>query len=302
MDDSSSFENSTIELITIPFLLFVLLIQNFKTINSSNTVILTVVTGMLPNFIFFSTFNPIQSTQEIFTAKNSQIVTELKKMEEGNKKGWLVFPVIPGAILNGLGLKSFTHVLIQPQLKFFRAIFPEIPEPQFNFIFNRYAHIQLNDIQQPIVSKADAIEIPIRKIIGESQDENAKLSYSACNKNVKHEGSLDAIIFNNHKVYLSGWMLGNEHNYLSNLKTSTLTYYHKVPRLDISKVIKNVNFKDLINSGFSFEIQLTDGDIKQIQEEGFCLFGNIKNDIKQVLYYSPKEIESLMKINSATAE
>ena len=53
------------------------------------------------------------------------------------------------------------HVLLQPQLAFFRERFPNMPEQKFNAIFNRYAHIIPVVGGEPSVPHADVIRIPI---------------------------------------------------------------------------------------------------------------------------------------------
>ena len=66
----------------------------------------------------------------------------------------------PGAVLNGQGFRSVQHVLISPHLPFFRERFPEMPEAEFNAIFNRYAHIRLKAVNAPYNPRFDMIAVP----------------------------------------------------------------------------------------------------------------------------------------------
>ncbi|NOT84760.1 MAG: hypothetical protein HOP02_08290 [Methylococcaceae bacterium] len=295
-DGAAPFEKSTLELIVIPLITTLLISYRFKWLNNTVTVPVIVFTAMLPNILYFSTFNPIQSAKSIFTAKNSEIVAALKKMQHEDSRDWLVFPVIPGAVLNGLGLRSFSHVLIQPQLDFFRTLFPEIPANEFNHIFNRYAHIELYDIPKPGSPYSDRISIPIKKIREKSSNQEINIGFSDCNIKVARNGYLEAVTLDNKKLYLSGWITNNDHRYLTNLKSSKLIAYHERPRLDIVGVQKDAPLKDLLVAGIGFEIMLSEDDIKTIRNEGFCLFNDNKQyGITELFHFSTADIEAFMR-------
>jgi len=85
-------------------------------------------------------------------------VEEARRRAAADPQGFVV-----GAILNGLGVPAINHVLLMPQLDFFRPFFPELAVDRFNQIFNRYAHIVVGDVPAPIVPRPDVVIVPIHK-------------------------------------------------------------------------------------------------------------------------------------------
>jgi hypothetical protein len=292
-----AFKKSTKELITLPLMAMLLVLARYQWINKRIVIQSIVFAALLPNMLYFATFNPLQSAQPIFTAKNSEQVAHLKALEQQDSRGWLIFPNIRGAVLNGLGLKSFSHTLIQPQLAFFRALFPELPPDEFNQLFNRYAHIELAYIQTPDSPHPDVIRIPIKKITGEAADLDVTVSVTDCNSHAIQSGMLEKITFNNKNkiLYLNGRVSSNERRYLSNLKSSQLIRYSEQSQLGIAPV--NVN--NLPSSGFRFEIMLSNDDIELMRQEGFCLLSDSSHSgVKKIVYFSREQVASFMQSNS----
>lgn len=291
---SPLFEKSFTMLIAIPLMGIMLIFHRYSLLPEKAIISNMVLIAAFINGFYFSLFNPIQSAQSIFTAKNSANVLFLQTLQKQHDKGWLIFPTVQGAVLNGLGLKSFSHTLIQPQLSFFRSFFPELSASEFNYIFNRYAHIELSDVNKPYVPKADVIVFPINKIIGNTKKE-AVFSYTDCTIKAAHENQLEAASLNQNNLYLSGWIIGNEHRYLTNIKSSTLIKYSLRPRLDIASIKSELNIKDLIASGFSFEILLSEADVALMRQEGFCLFSESnKFGIKEIFNYSTADVKPFL--------
>ncbi|MEE9338682.1 MAG: hypothetical protein V3U87_11435 [Methylococcaceae bacterium] len=154
------FKKSATELVTIPLLIIAIILLKYSLLNRQKMFIYMLFLAAFVNGIYFANFNPLQSAKPIFEAQNSSVLNPLRRQQQLHSRGWLVSSVAPGAVLSGLGFKSFTHVLIQPQLAFFRKMFPELPEDEFNHIFNRYAHIQISDVEKPFSPLADRIRIP----------------------------------------------------------------------------------------------------------------------------------------------
>lgn len=112
------------------------------------------------NILIFGLFNPLQSARPIFNIPQTSFVTSLKNTEHYNQQGFFTGELF-GATANGLGLPSLGHVLSVPQLSFFRCYFPELPEHEFNFTFNRYNHIHLQkDLAKPVNVQADRSNLP----------------------------------------------------------------------------------------------------------------------------------------------
>lgn len=74
----------------------------------------------------------------------------------------LIVEGFPGATLNGLGYKSVSHVTAVPQMIFWRNVFPEMEERQFDSAFNRYSHIIIaGDKDKPFSPSPDVVVVPL---------------------------------------------------------------------------------------------------------------------------------------------
>lgn len=289
-------EKSTFELIMLPLVILLWLLQRFHVLEKGLQLPCLVGIALLPNMLYFATFNPVQSSRTIFSAKDSEQVAMLKQLEQEDSRGWLIFPGVPAAILNGLGLKSFSHTLIQPQLKFFRPYFPELSDTAFNQIFNRYAHVHLFDIAEPDSPALDVIRFPLRKVLQQHGSWKVGLTEAACTIHAETSGNIDALNYKNNKLFLSGWELSNEHHYLTNLKAPKVISYIEMPRIDIALFHRD---KHLLYSGFSLELQLSDEDIRFIRENGFCLYSvSTQYGIKQLFNYSSADVKGGIQVGA----
>ena len=140
------------------------LLLGWKWWNTARAAQVLLWAALLPNLLAFGGFNPLQSAKPIFHLPPSPKLAALWQHAAQHPKGWLVTPGYPGALLNGAGFPSLTHVLVRPQLAFFRARFPDMPEAEFNEIFNRYAHIQLTDTPKPHSPQADVVQSPMTAV------------------------------------------------------------------------------------------------------------------------------------------
>ena len=156
------FKKSAMELVTIPLLFICRVLIKKSYLNKQAVFSYMLFIAMLVNGLYFANFNPLQSAKPIFNAQSSLALKPLRKQQQLHSRGWLVSSEAPGAVLNGLGFKSFSHVLMQPQLAFFRKMFPRLAEDEFNHIFNRYAHIQVSAVEKPMTPLADIIRIPYK--------------------------------------------------------------------------------------------------------------------------------------------
>lgn len=123
-----------------------------------------VAAAALSNLMAFGPYNPIQSARPLFDRPQTAVTQALRQIQAAHPKNWLAVPGFPGAILNGYGYRSVSHVAITPQLNFFQALFPNLPEEKFNFLFNRYAHIKIAAIDAPISPQRDVVKIPLAQV------------------------------------------------------------------------------------------------------------------------------------------
>lgn len=113
-------------------------------------------------FFAFGAFNPIQSTKPIFNREATDVTRILDRARDTSRDGVIAFNLFrgAGAVLNGLGYKSVTHIQGEPNLFFWSSLFPELPPSELNQIFNRFAVIVLIDEQRPKLLGPTVIGIP----------------------------------------------------------------------------------------------------------------------------------------------
>ena len=144
------------DLIVLPVLLACLIVGRRMRLASS-TVLLGAST--LAGAILLFAFNPIQSARPIFERHDTPVVRAIEA--ERAADGSLAMPGFPGAVLNGLGYASVSHVTAVPALDLWRSRYPDLPEAEFMSIFNRYSHIRLNDGERPVSPYPDVVDVPL---------------------------------------------------------------------------------------------------------------------------------------------
>jgi hypothetical protein len=116
-----------------------------------------VYTGLLT----FGTFNPFQQAYPIFDIPKTPFLEAAREKADTSPNGWAVVPGLGGALLSGAGIPAINHTLRAPELVFFRNFFPDLPESEFNQIFNRYAHIvPVEGLAGPVLKQNDVIRVP----------------------------------------------------------------------------------------------------------------------------------------------
>jgi hypothetical protein len=113
------------------------------------------------NALLFLRFNPLQSAYPIFDVPENILLDELIATQSDTPGAYLAVSGYPGATLNGLGLRSVSHVLIKPQPESFRQYFPNMERDAFEGVFNRFAWIRLKEIPVPSSPFNDEIDLPI---------------------------------------------------------------------------------------------------------------------------------------------
>ena len=153
--------NNTQDFWIIPVFLIMFIIYKLKLIDIK-TMILSVstITGML----VLVYFNPIQKAWPIFNREKTEWTRYFD--EEAKYNETIVIPGAWGAVLNGLGYKSISHVTAVPALWFWKERYPEISEEKFNLIFNRYSHIQIfPDREIPQSPRPDVVLVPLEHFL-----------------------------------------------------------------------------------------------------------------------------------------
>ncbi len=153
------------ELLVLPLIVGVtglVLVRGPQSGHVARSVILA--TALLPTIVVWGAFNPVQDTRVIFRKPDTRVTRELDRLAATRADGAIAVADIPDGILNGVGYRSVTHVLVTPDPELFRAYFPAMGEKEFNTIFNRFAHVSLTTRPRPYVVQNDVIAVPIRRM------------------------------------------------------------------------------------------------------------------------------------------
>ncbi|MBH1836766.1 hypothetical protein I5T88_12850 [Stenotrophomonas maltophilia] len=128
---------------------------------AAHPVALVLAVAALGNVLTNGLFNPVQSARPIFDMDRSAVLASMQaRGARQAADGALVVEGRYGALLSGVGIRAVNHTLYFPQLAYFRARFPDMPEDRFNTTFNRYHHVMVSDVAEPRSMYADLVEVP----------------------------------------------------------------------------------------------------------------------------------------------
>ena len=156
--------------------------------------------SLLAGVLVFGRFNPLQSAWPIFNHPPNQTTKAFDQLA-ANNGGILAVTGLPGAIGNGLGYRSLSHVTAVPKMAFWRKQFPNMPIAEFDLIFNRYSHIAPMVESAPRLIQADAISVPVSLF-----QKNAFVRYVAVvTQPIDTDGHIDRATLESDYLVISGW-------------------------------------------------------------------------------------------------
>lgn len=158
------------------------------------------VVSLIAGILLFGRFNPLQPAWPIFNMAPNATINALTEMAQSNE-GVLAIPGLQGAVANGLGFRSLSHVTAVPQLTFWRSRYPDMPPAEFNTIFNRYSHIMPLPECRPRLIQADAIAVPV----GTHKFAQARYVQAPLPATETGGGSIDRVERKDDLLKLSGW-------------------------------------------------------------------------------------------------
>jgi len=107
----------------------------------------------------FSTFNPLQPAWPIFNRSDLRLNPALAESIR-HTGGVAVLQGFSGAVFNGLGYPSASHVLAVPELDFWRRRFPDMPPAALERTFNRYLWVEVGQVSRPRLDATDSVIVP----------------------------------------------------------------------------------------------------------------------------------------------
>ena len=158
------------------------------------------IASLLAGVWLFGRFNPLQSAWPIFNRSPNAWTQAMDQLAAENN-GVLAVTGVPGAIANGQGYRSVSHVTAVPQLKFWRSRFPELPEAEFNAIFNRYSRVDVLDEDAPRMVYTDTVGVPVDLF-----QKTAPVRYALQPmRKLPIKGHVDAAVVEDGNLVVVGW-------------------------------------------------------------------------------------------------
>lgn len=210
--------------------------------------------ALLINLAYTLNFNPVSSSKPIFNIVNSATTAEFNKTGLPDTE-WVIQDGYFGSTLTGIGVHSFTTTLMQPQLDFFRKMYPNMDKESLNMIFNRYAHIGLTDADVPSSPYPDQIKIPKQDIVSLTQQFTPifSLPNTISTKDISAAGHIDSIDVTSKTITLRGWAFSPKHQlYINGFSDKELIDSTVIRRED---VVNTMQDDKLLYSGFSMTFQ-----------------------------------------------
>jgi putative flippase GtrA len=172
------------------------------------------VSALVAGVLGYGSFNPFQSSFPIFHRPEAKFQKGYERLQREHPEKFLAVAggAGSGAVLNGWGFKSVTHVLVMPKLRFFRAYFPDMKPKEFDLLFNRYAHIRFDYADKPYLLQADLVRIPIERFTAHPTRENWVMLADQPPRTVdKLDGNIDGLEWDPDRSTLKirGWAVMN---------------------------------------------------------------------------------------------
>jgi hypothetical protein len=158
------------------------------------------IVSLLAGVLLFGRFNPLQSAWPIFNLPPNQMTKAFDQLA-ANNGGILAVTGLPGAVGNGLGYRSLSHVTAVPKLAFWRKQFPDIPIAKFDTIFNRYSHIIPTTESTPRLLQEDAVIVAVSLFQKLAQVRYFPSPMQA----LQLEGYIDRAVIESGDLVVSGW-------------------------------------------------------------------------------------------------
>ena len=232
------------------------------------------------NVYAFGRFNPLQPAGPIFDVPETDVVHGLRLQAAAAPGGVLVIPS-SGATLNGLGFRSVSHVLMEPQLALFRSYFPTMDPERFNRIFNRFAHIHLTQNPLPDSPRPDVIDSPMEVFVP-VRNLRYLLPGPVSGACLLPSGGADQISSSGSSLNIDGWAPWASESDAQGIRVLSPRETHleliaTMVRPDVAEQLQDYRF---VKAGFHLRISSADGKPLRAEEVVLIAFGTTQGDIR----------------------
>ena len=220
----------------------------------------------LMNVVAFGRFNPLQSAEPIFQVPETDMVMELRRIEASTPGKFLLEPRkdsrFYGASLNGLGFRSVRHTLLAPHLSLFRQYFPTMDATRFDYVFNRYAAVDLTDDPLPHSPDLFSIMVPVQAFEPVWNARTVTVAVSSKKDcSIQRGGAIDGVRAEGDQLTVEGWAPWKGEDSTQELRVTSSRALHAGPlvtvrRPDISESLTDYSYT---RSGFQLHVSSADG-------------------------------------------
>jgi hypothetical protein len=216
----------------------------------------------LMNVCAFGRFNPLQPAGPIFDVPETEVVRQLRQAEASTPGHFLLDQRFFGATLNGMGFRSVSHVLLAPRLAVFRKYFPAMDAARFDFVFNRYAYVNVTDDPVPEATDQWIIYVPMQAF---EPIRNARTvileGRSHKDWSIRRGGAIDRVSVQGNQLTIEGWAPWQGEDSTQGLRVISARALRASPLLtvkrpDISEAMTDYAYT---RSGFRLQVSSIDG-------------------------------------------
>ncbi len=158
------------------------------------------IVSLLAGVILFGRFNPLQPAWPIFNLPPNATLQAFDRLAASND-GVLAITGLPGAVGNGLGYRSLSHLTAVPQMQFWRERFPSMPAARFEQVFSRYSHIIPDGEVEPRLLSLDSVGVPVSLF-----QKSAAVRYvPPPTESFQLDGNVDVLTVESGQLVIKGW-------------------------------------------------------------------------------------------------
>ncbi len=255
-----SLQASTRDLEVFAFLCVAAVVASYVPATVGPAVLIAAIA--LVNVYAFGRFNPLQPAGPIFLTPETDITHQLRAAQDAAPDHILINANLPGATLNGLGVRAVSHTLMAPMPIFFRQYFPTMDAHQFNQVFNRVSHIQVTDDKLPRAVFMDYLAVPhqaFEPVLNLRQLTIETVSHKDCS--IQRGGRIERVTDQGDQVMIDGWApwTGEDKTqelHVSSARTLRAGALLTIKRLDVAETLKDYGFA---RAGFRLTLSSADG-------------------------------------------